>query len=345
MTYDRSDLIPFTATVNKSTLSPSSYGKGINLLVVHGTADTNIHPQHSMMLARGVMQQQQQQYVPTGHGSSSGRRNSNSTPSGGRAAGGFSTRTGAIRISQLVMPDADLSNSRMITGIENGSPIDHHHQLLHSVYSHVTQYLATECFTGVGDGIRGRGVRIRGRRLRKRRRRRWRTSNRDQDKAADPKHQQREETHQQYQQNQRSVSNGDSNGSNAGDYDGNNPNTGGRYRRHDIDSSQYTLNGRVKDHIEVRQIKSDSHGSSDNNKTNSYYWGNNILGNHNSSNISNKNRSNNVSKGRKKYDDEDTEDDDEEDNENEDSDQEYEDENDSDDEDEDDDDNDKDDDK
>lgn len=295
--------------------------------MVHGTADTIIHPQHSMMLVRGVMQQQQQHYVPTGHGSSSARRNSNSTPSGGRAAGGFPTRPGAIRISQLVLPDADLSNSRMITGVENNSPIDHHHQLLHSVYSHVTQYLASECFTGVGDGIRGRGVRIRGRRLRKRRRRRWRTSNRDQEKTADQKHQQREEGHQQYQQNLRSVNNGESN---AGDFEGNNPNTRGRFRRHDIDSSQNILDNSVKDHIKVKQIKSDSHGSSDNNKTNSFDWGNKFLGNHNSSVINNKNRGSNESKGRKKFDNDDSGDDDEEDDENEDSDQEYEDENDSD---------------
>lgn len=284
-----------------------------------------------MMLVRGVMQQQQQQqYVPTGHGSGPARRNSNSTPHGGRAAGGFPTRTGSIRISQLVMPDADLSNSRMITGVENGSPIDHHHQLLHSVYSHVTQYLASECFTGVGDGIRGRGVRIRGRRLRKRRRRRWRTSNRDQEKPADQKHQQREEGHhQQYQQNQRSVGNGDIGDSNAGDYGGNSPNTGGRFRRHDVDSSQNVLDTMVKNHMKIKQIKSDSRGSSDDNKTNSFDWDSNFLGNHNSSNISDKNKVSNASKGRKKYDDDDS-DDDEEDDENGDSDQEYEDENDSD---------------
>lgn len=207
LSYDRSDLIPS----NESSLLPAmSRGKGINLLVIHGTADTTIHPQNSMMFVRGVMHRQQQQYSASHNSGSLGRRNSNS--SGGRvaaAASGFPTRSGAIRISQLVMPDVDLSYSRMATGVENDSPLDHHYQMIHSLYGHVSRYLATECFTGVGDGGRSRGVKVRGRNLRKRRRR-WRTGNREQNTLDDTKQQHGEH---------------------------------GRYRRNDIDNSQHIMDG------------------------------------------------------------------------------------------------------
>lgn len=253
MSYDRSDLLQ----LNESSYLPASHGKGINLLVMHGTADTVIHPQHSMMLVRGVMQQQQQKYAPTGFGGSpAARRNSNySTAPGGRTAGGI-TRSGAIRISQLVMPDVDLSNSRMATGTETGSPAaDQRLQLLHSVYSHVTQYLATECFTGVGDGGRGLGVKVRSRRLRKRRRRRWRAGNRDQEKPDDQKPQQRGEEHQQRQQSQRNVHDGDDdrskNGDNNSNDGGNDRIAGGRYRRHDIDGGRHAVESEAKDGMAV----------------------------------------------------------------------------------------------
>lgn len=307
MSYDRSDLIPFLTLSNES-ISPSSHGKGINLLVVHGTADTTIHPQHSMMLVRGVMQQQQQQYFPTSLGSNLARRYTNSTTSGKRVTGGFPNRVGTIRLSQFVMPDVDLSNSRMATGIENDYPANHDHQLLHSIYSHVTQYLANECFISVGEGNRGRGVRIRGQRLRKRRRR-WRTGNRDQEKTDD-------------QNNQRSVSNEDRSNSNVGNnYGGGDHSTGGRYRRHDIDSSQPSVTLERKG-IEVIQIKTDDHDFR-NNKTMK-----NICGQHNlSSNFdilnSNKSSSRNRSKEKRKNIGDDTQSNNEDSDDDEDCDNEY----------------------
>lgn len=315
MSYDRSDLIPLTPSLNESSLSPSSTGKGINLLVMHGTADTTIHPQNSMMLVRGVMQQQQQKFVPTGFVSSAGRRNNNLTGSGGRVTGGFPTRVGAIRISQLVMPDADLSNSRMATDIENGYPIDNHHQLLHSIFGHVSQYLASECFTSVGDGNRGRGIRTRGRRLRKRRRRRWRTGNRDQEKSEDQQQQKREEEHQQHQQNQLSdKSNSDSSNENGS---GGDRSSGGRYRRHNIDSNQPNSEGSIKNDIEEVKIK--VNGVYNDNIKKNISWLNN-MGNFTIPNNSN-NRNNNANKRRERDDDEaeefDEEDDDGEDSENE----------------------------
>lgn len=276
MSYDRSDLIPFAATLNESSLSPPSHVKGINLLVMHGTADTSIHPQHSMMLVRGVMQQQQRQYLPTGFTGSLRRRNTNSSTSGGRVNGGFPTRAGAIRISQLMMPDADLSNSRMDTGVENGSPINHHHQLLHSIYGHISQYLAAECFTSVGDGSNGRGIRTRGRRLRKRRRR-WRAGNRDQEKS-DNDQQQRGEEHQQRPQSQRSVNNNDVN---TGDDRGGrgDRSAGGRYRRHDVDSNQHILESKVTDGLIAIKIKPESPSLNYNNSTSRNGRGNNLTSN------------------------------------------------------------------
>lgn len=276
MSYDRSDLIPFAATLNESSLSPSSQVKGINLLVMHGTADTTIHPQHSMMLVRGVMQQQQRQYFPTGFTGSLRRRNINSSASAGRIIDSFPTRTGAIRISQLMMPDADLSNSRMATGVENSSPINHNHQLLHSIYGHISQYLATECFTSVGDGRNGRGIRTRGRRLRKRRRRRWRTSNRDQEKSEDLQQQQRGE--EQRPQSQRSVSNNDAN--NGDDRGGRGDRSaGGRYRRNDVGSNQHILESRVKDALVAIQIKPENRGLNYNSSMSRSGWGKNFTSN------------------------------------------------------------------
>lgn len=317
MSYDRSDLIPSATSLNASSLSPSSYGKGINLLVMHGTADTTIHPQNSMMLVRGVMQQQQQQYIPPGHAGTGGRRKNNSTKSRGRIAGVLPTQVGAIRISQLVMPDADLSNSRMAIGLENGSPIDYHHQLLHSIFGHVTQYLATECFTSVGDGNRGRGIRTRDRRLRKRRRRRWRTANRDQDKSDDQHQQQRGEEHQQRQQNQRSdnTNSGTSseNGSGAGAGGGDRSN-GGRYRRYDIDSNQQISESSNKNNTVAERINvSDAYDDNKNISWHKRYVGNYTIPNNSKS----------KSKGRERDYDDDAEDVDEEYDEGEDSEDEY----------------------
>ncbi|XP_025409060.1 uncharacterized protein LOC112682616 isoform X2 [Sipha flava] len=306
MSYDRSDLIPFAVTLNDSSLSPSSQVKGINLLVMHGTADTTIHPQHSMMLVRGVMQQQQRQYFPTGFTGSLRRRNINSSASGGRVTGGFPTRTGAIRISQLMTPDADLSNSRMATGVENSFPINHNHQLLHSIYGHISQYLANECFTSVGDGSNGRGIRIRGRRLRKRRRRRWRTGNRDQEKSDNQQPQQRGEEHEQRPQSQRSVSNNDA--TNGDDRGGRGDRSaGGRYRRHDVDSNQHILERRVKEGLVAIQIKPESSGLNYNSSTSRSGWGNNLtsdFSNLHNARISSINKGN---KGREKEDDEEVE--------------------------------------
>lgn len=328
MSYDRSDLIPLTPSFNDSSLSPSSSGKGINLLVMHGTADTTIHPQNSMMLVRGVMQQQQQQqFVSNGFVSGVGRRNNNSTKPGGRATGGFPTRVGAIRISQLVMPDADLSNSRMAIDVKKGSPIDHHHQLLHSIFSHVTQYLATECFTSVGDGNRGRGFRTRNRRLRKRRRRRWRAGNRDQEKLEDQQQQQWGNEHQEHQRNDKSNS-GTSNENSGGDRS-----PGGRYRRHNIDRNQKIPESSSKnDMVVVKTQVTDANG---NNITKNSSWLNGYLGN--VTILNNTKNKNNIASKRKKIDDDDeAEEDDEEDDESEESDDEYYDEEDNDEEDEDD---------
>lgn len=311
MSYDRSDLIPYTTLLNESTISPSSHGKGINLLVVHGTADTTIHPQHSMMLVRGVMKQQQQQYFPTGLGSNLARRHSNSTTSGRRVTGGFPNRVGTIRLSQFVMPDVDLSNSRMATGIENDYPENHDHQLLHSIYSHVTQYLANECFIGVGEGNRGRGVRIRGQRLRKRRRR-WRTGNRDQEKPDD-------------QKNQRSASNGERTNSNVGNnHDGGDHSAGGRYRRHDIDSSQTSasLESKVKDDIIVLKIKTDDNDFRNNNTMKDIGGRHYISSNFDVLN-SNKSSSRNRSKGKQKNNGDDSKSDDDDSDDDEDCDDEY----------------------
>lgn len=298
---------------------------------MHGTADTTIHPQHSMMLVRGVMQQQQRQYLPTGFTGSLRRRNINSSAPGGRATDGFPTRAGAIRVSQLMMPDADLSNSRMATGVKKSSPINHHHQLLHSIYGHITQYLSTECFTGVSDGGNGQGIRTHGRRSRKRRRRRWRTGNRDQEKSDDQQPQQKEEEQQKRSQSQRSVSNNDVNSgddrSGRGDRS-----VGGRYRRHDIDSDQHILESRVKDGLVAIKVKPESRSLNNNNSTNRSGWGNNFTSNLN--NMYNT-RISSISKGnkdREKDDDEDVEIDDD----NEDSDEDYDDGEDKDDEDEDD---------
>lgn len=256
---------------------------------MHGTADTSIHPQHSMMLVRGVMQQQQQ-YTPNSIDGKHGRRNNSST-SEGRISNGSPFKVGAIRISQLALPDVDLSNMRMATGVKNGSPVHHQHQLLHSIYSHVTQYLATECFTSVRDGSRGRGIKVRGRALRKRRRRRWRTGNRDQEDLDDQQQQlQRDEYHQQHQKNQRSISNNDNtSGGNGRDH-----NNGGRYRRHNIDNNHYILENKSKNDMNDIKIKTDDNGFSNNNKSNSVNWSNSFLStpssiNNNKSNkISNK---------------------------------------------------------
>jgi len=310
MSYDRSDLIPLTTSLNESSLSPSSTGKGINLLVMHGTADTTIHPQNSMMLVRGVMQQQQQ----TGLSNTFGRRN-NSTASGGRVTGGF--RVGAIRISQLVLPDADLSNSRMATDIENGSPLDHHHQLLHSIFGHVTQYLATECFTSVGDGNRGRGIRTRNRRLQKRRRRRWRTGNRDQEKSKDQPQQQRKEEQQQHQQNQRSDKSNSGTSNESGGGGGGDRNFGGRYRRHDLDSNQLISESSIKNDMIAIKIKVNDTNSV--NITKNISQLNSYIGNFTIS----KNRSNKISKRKEKDNDDDSEVVDKENDKSEDSDDEY----------------------
>lgn len=237
--------------------SLSSHGKSINLLVIHGTADTTVHPQHSMMLVRGVMQQQQQQHAAAGVGNNAGRRNSNLSAFGSRVSGGYPTRAGAIRLSQLVMPDVDLSNSRMATDLENGSPGDHQHQLLHTIYGHVSRYLVNECFTSVGEGSRGRGVRIRGQRLRKRRRRRWRNRNQDQENLDDQQHQQRGEDRQQHQHSQRSIRDNESSNSAGYDNKGGDRSSGGRYRRHNIDSDQHNSKSRVEDGIVVLKVKSD----------------------------------------------------------------------------------------
>jgi len=271
-----------------------------------------------MMLVRGVMQQQQQQFIPTGLVSSVGRRNNNSTASRGRFTGGFPTRVGAIRISQLVMPDVDLSNSRMATDIENGSPIDNHHQLLHSIFGHVTQYLASECFTSVGDGNRGRGIRTRSRRLRKRRGRRWRTSNRDQEKSEDQQQQQRGEEHQQHQQNQRSdKSNSDTSNERGG---GGDRSSGGRYRRHDIDSNQPNSESSIKNDMVEEKIK--VNGAYSDNKIKNISWLNSYMGNFTIPNNGN-NRSNYVGKRRERDDDDEAEEGNEEDDESEESDDEY----------------------
>jgi len=211
-----------------------------------------------MMFVRDIMHQQQQQYSTSHNSGGSGRHNSNS--SGGRVASGFPTRSGAIGISQLVMPDVDLSYSRMATGIENDSPIDHHYQMIHSLYGHISRYLATECFTDVGDGSRSRGIKVRGRRLRKRRRR-WRTGNRGQDTLDDKKQQQREE--------------------HSGEH--------GRYRRNDIDNSQQIMDSKVKNDAVVIKTKANDRDFSHDNRSSNIDWGKNFisdLGSVNSDNIS-----------------------------------------------------------
>lgn len=277
MSYDRSDLIPLTAPLNDSSFSSSSNGKGINLLVMHGTADTTIHPQHSMMLVRGVMQQQQ--YVPTGWGGNLGRRNNNFTASGVRVSSGFNFRTGPIRISQLVMPDVDLSNSRMASGTENDSPMDHQHQLLYSIYGHITQYLANECFTSANDRSRGRGVGIRGRPSRKQRRRRWRTGNRGQD---DPDDQREKEHYSQYQQNQRTVSGNvksDLGASNDNSDDDRSRGNSGRFRRHNIDDGKHIPESMMQGSKDVENIKVNGRSYDYNNKTSSIGGKNNFVDN------------------------------------------------------------------
>lgn len=237
--YDRSNLVPITESLNDTLFSQLSNGKGINMLVVHGTADTAVHPQHSMMLVQEVMQQQQL-YVPNSYGGNLRRRNNSSTKFRRRVVSDHPFQAGAIRLSQLVLPDVDLSNSRVVTGIEHSSSIDHQHQLLHSIYSHITQYLETECFNGVFDGTRVRGVRLRGRSLRKRRRRRWRTGNRNQENLDDQLQQShREEHRQQHQRSQRSIST--SNDDNGGD----DFRHSGWYRRYDIDNSSYIMENYV----------------------------------------------------------------------------------------------------
>lgn len=286
---------------------------------MHGTADTTIHPQNSMMLVRGVMRQQQQQFIHTGIVSSNGRRKNNSTASSERVAGGFPTRVGAIRLSQLVIPDADLSNSRMATDIENGSPLDNHHQLLHSIFSHVTQYLASECFTSINDGNRGQGIRTRGRRLRKQRRRRWRTSNRDQEKSEDQQQQQREEGYQHHQKNQdNEKSNSDTSIGNGG---GGDRSSSGRYRRHDIDRNQPNSERSIMK--DMAQVKEKNNVVYSDNIRKNISWINSYMGNFTIPNNSN-NESNNGSKRKERNnDDDEAEEFGEEDDEDEDSDDEY----------------------
>lgn len=275
---------------------------------MHGTADTTIHPQHSMMLVRGVMQQQQQ-WSPMSFG---GLSHSNYSASGGRAGGGIPIRPGPIRISQFVLPDADLSNSKMATGIENGSPSDHHYQLLHSIYSQVTHYLASECFTSVGDGSRGVGMRVRGQRLRKRSRRRWRNGNRDSEK------QNNEQRGKEHQQNDDDKSDFNTDIDNvSGDR-----NSGGRFRRHDVDDNQHILESQVKDGTVIVKIQADDHNFNDTFKSRNIGRDGSIIGNFSSLNY-NKSRSSNTSKGRKTYDDDDVESNDEEENDDEDSNEEY----------------------
>lgn len=234
--------------------------------MVHGTADTAVHPQHSMMLVQEVMQQQQQLYIPNSYGGNLRRRNNTSTKFRRRVASDHPFQAGAIRLSQLVLPDVDLSNSRMVSGIEHSSSIDHQHQLLHSIYGHITQYLEMECFNGVFDASRVRGVRLRGRSLRKRRRRRWRTSNKNQENL--------DEHRQQHQKSQRSIST--SNDDNGGD----NFRHGGRYRRHDIDNSNYILENNVKSNITSVKIKEKNNVVNNIiNKINNFNWSNRITSN------------------------------------------------------------------
>lgn len=244
--------------------------------MIHGTADTTIHPQNSMMFVRGVMHQQQKQYSTSHNNGGSGRHNSNS--SGGRIASGFPARSGTIRISQLVMPDADLSYSRMSTGTENDSPLDRHYQMINSLYGHISRYLATECFTGVGDGSRSRGIKVRGQRLRKRRRR-WRTGNRDQDTLNDNIQQQRKERNGEH----------------------------GRYRRNDIDHRrQHVSENNINNSTVAMKTKADDRNSSHGYRSNNIGWGNDLasdIGSPNNRKISSSSRK------RKKENDDDVEDD------------------------------------
>lgn len=293
-----------------------------------------------MMLVREIMQQQQKQHVPTDYGAVPGRRNSSASK--GRINGGFAPWVGSIRISQLVMPDVDLSNSRMATDMENAFPGDYQHQLLRSIYGHVTRYLVNECFTGVGEGNRGRGMRMRGRRLRKRRRRRWRTGNRDQEKSDDNQQQQREEEHQQHQRsiNDKGGSYTDDENSNVDDR-----NNGGRFRRHNIDSNQHVLEGKVKDGVIVVKLEHEKHDFDNSNKMHNAsgtYTGSDISSENSrsisssrsSSSISSKSGSihmnDNKKQRRNEEDLDDKDDEDEEDDDNDDSDEEYDDRNDSD---------------
>lgn len=308
ISYDLSDIIPYPVLLNESSYSQSSHGKGINILVMHGTADTTIHPQHSMMLVREVMQQQQQ-WSHMGFG---GLCHSNYSVSGGRVDNGIPIRPGPIRISQFVLPDADLSNSKMATGMENDFPSDHHYQLLHSIYSQVTHYLASECFTSVGDGSRGIGMRVRGQRLRKRSRRRWRNGNRSPEK---PNIHQRGNEHQQ--------NDGDkSDSSTVTDNVSGDRSAGGRFRRHNVDDNQHILENRVKDDTVIVKIQADNHNFNDTFKSKNIGGGGSFIGHFSSINF-NKSRSSNASKGQKTYDDDDVESNDEEDNDDEDSNEEY----------------------
>lgn len=212
-----------------------------------------VHPQHSMMLVREVMRYQQQQHVSMFPSGNLVRRKSNITVSRDRIPSGYPAKVGDIRISQFIIPDADLSNSRVNTNIENGSPIEHQYQLLYSIYNHITQYLSTECFTGVGDGTRGRGIKIRGQNLQKRRRR-WRAGNRDPEKS-------QKEIYHQHQQNQRIFNNGDENDSTNSGKD-----HGGRYRRHNIFSGEERLKYFFKDNATVIKTKNDTHSFRDDKK-------------------------------------------------------------------------------
>lgn len=208
-----------------------------------------VHPQHSMMLVQEIMRYQQQHVsmFPIGD---LVRRKNNKTTSRSKITSEFPNKVGAIKISQLVIPDADLSNSRINTNIENGSPIENQQQLLYSIYHHITQYLSTECFTSVDDGNRGRGMKVRNQNLQKQRRRKWRTGNRDQEKL-------QKEDHQQHQQNQRIVDNGNENDSNPGN------NHGNRYRRHNIFSSEKHLKYFPKDNVTIVKIKNNTFHFSD----------------------------------------------------------------------------------
>lgn len=224
-----------------------------------------------MMLVREVMQQQQQPYVPNGFGGNLRTRDNGSTTFRRRVSSRHPFRAGPIRLSQLVLPDVDLSNLKLNTGVDHSPSIEYQHQLLHSIYGHVTQYLETECFNGAFDGTRGQGVRLRGRSLRKRRRRRWRNSNRNQENLDDQQQQNRREEHRQlHQKSRRSVSATYDDGVSGDDLSSHR-----RYRRRVVDSGSNTISSKVK--TSTVKIKVKDNGSNIVCKTNSVHWNNHTV--------------------------------------------------------------------